>query len=225
MDSETTFRTIPLPLGTGARAISTTAPERALPEGITLVAPCQTHTVNTGVASLEATVFPDTDALVTIDPRIAIGVRTADCVPVVLNAPDIGAVAAIHAGWRGTIGRITARTVARLKEMGADPALMHAAVGPAICGRCYEVSPELERDFREAALGGCVESERHLNLPEANIIQLTECGVAAANITDCGVCTLHFALPGGIRPWPSWRRDNGTRQRLMTIVWLDSLFS
>lgn len=89
-----------------------------------IILPVQTHSCN--IREVDAAGKPidgegleDTDALITRQKGIVIGVRTADCVPILLFAPDIMAVAAIHAGWKGTLGRIAGLTVERLVAMGA----------------------------------------------------------------------------------------------------------
>ena len=76
-------------------------------------------------------------------PGLPIGVRTADCVPVILYAEDIKAVAAVHAGWKGTLGGIVDVVVDRLADMGSDPRNIHATFGISICGNCYEVDNDL----------------------------------------------------------------------------------
>ena len=101
--------------------------------------PVQTHSCNVSEVDSPRP-LPDTDAIITRTPGLRIGVRTADCVPLLLHAPDIRAIAAIHAGWKGSLGDITGNTVRRLTEAGASPQLMQAAFGPSICGVCYEVS-------------------------------------------------------------------------------------
>lgn len=68
-----------------------------------LLMPRQTHTVNVAVAENPEEEFPDTDALVTFKRGLMIGVRTADCVPIVIWSPDAEGVAAVHAGWKGTL--------------------------------------------------------------------------------------------------------------------------
>ena len=91
------------------------------------------------------------DALVTDVPEVCIAVSTADCVPVLLYAPDVKAVAAVHAGWRGTVLRIAGKTVRILMdEYGADPRLMKAGIAPSIGPEAFEVGEEVVDAFREA---------------------------------------------------------------------------
>jgi YfiH family protein len=160
----------------------------------------------------------DTDAIVTRRCDITIGVRTADCVPIILYAPDIRAVAAVHAGWRGTLGGIVDNTVALLRTLGADTARIQAIFGPSICGNCYEVDNALADRFRAANLPVVERTEAreqrqenreqrqenreqsgeavdyckpHLNLQEVNRQRMLRLGIPAANITPSPFCTRH----------------------------------
>jgi polyphenol oxidase len=88
------------------------------------------------------------DAAVTNRPGQLLAVQTADCVPILLVDPKKRAVAAIHAGWRGTLRRIAEKTVGQMRmHFGSEPGDMVAAVGPAIGGCCYEVGTEIAADF------------------------------------------------------------------------------
>jgi YfiH family protein len=91
---------------------------------------------------------PRGDALITRTPGLLLAVGTADCVPILLADPRQRAVAAIHAGWRGTLARITEKTLGRMQmSFGTRPADIVAVVGPAIGGCCYEVGPEVVQAF------------------------------------------------------------------------------
>ncbi|TNE91999.1 MAG: peptidoglycan editing factor PgeF [Deltaproteobacteria bacterium] len=93
----------------------------------------------------------EADALFTRVPGLAVAVRVADCVPILLAGPGI--VAAVHAGWRGVACRLVPKTVARLcAEAGCDPAELNAVVGPAICGRHYEVGAEVVEQLEAAGI-------------------------------------------------------------------------
>lgn len=192
-----------------------------------IVTPCQTHTVNVGIVESPDQTFPDTDALITQLPGVKIGVRTADCVPIVLYAPDIKAVAAIHAGWKGTLYGIVANTLQRLFEMGADARKIRAAFGPYICGDCYEVSPELAKEFQRQGFysaircgettdpltGKAMDPERpHIDLGYCNLVRLRRGLVPDDNIIGPAGCTRHSG------EFPSWRRENGTDKRMITWI-------
>lgn len=85
---------------------------------------------------------PDADGHLSATRGTAMAVTVADCVPVLIGHPA-GAAAALHSGWRGTEARITTRAIARLGELGFAAGDLHVHCGPAICGRCYEVSPDV----------------------------------------------------------------------------------
>lgn len=91
---------------------------------------------------------PRGDALATRARGLLLGVQTADCVPILLADTRTRAVAAVHAGWRGTLARIAAKTIGRMQmEFGTRPRDVVAAIGPAIGRCCYEVGPEVAQAF------------------------------------------------------------------------------
>ena len=102
------------------------------------------------------------DALVTGTPGLLLGVQTADCVPILLADPRRRVVAAIHAGWRGTLSRIAVKTLGRMRmEFGTQPRDVIVAIGPAIGRCCYEVGPEVAQAFAAGPIAtitsrGCV---------------------------------------------------------------------
>jgi len=88
------------------------------------------------------------DAMITREPGVLLGIQTADCVPILLVDKKTRAVAAIHAGWRGTLARIASKTLGRMRfEFGTQPRDVTAALGPAIGRCCYEVGPEVAQAF------------------------------------------------------------------------------
>lgn len=188
-----------------------------LPDGVALALPCQTHTTRVCTVGKADGTFPDTDGLISFSEEIAVGVRTADCQPVLMYAPDIRAVAAVHAGWRGTLGGISLRALDILREHGAMPSSLKVFLGPAICGRCYEVSAELAASFRSAGYAEGIVSERHLDLAALNAESLVARGVRAENIVSLGECTRHHEV-GGSHVYPSWRREPGITDRLISAI-------
>ncbi|GIW40438.1 MAG: laccase domain protein [Candidatus Binatia bacterium] len=134
---------------------------------------------------------PPCDALFTRRPGLALGVLTADCLPVLLVAPPSRAVAVVHAGWRGTAGDIVGRTVAR---MGVPPDSLFAALGPAIGGCCYEVGPEVVRALRSTYGTGVPGISRRaertfVELRTVNRYALLRAGVRPDRIWEVGPCT------------------------------------
>ncbi len=90
---------------------------------------------------------PRVDALVTTRPGIALGILTADCVPVLLADAAAGVVGAAHAGWKGALGGVLEAVVGQMVQQGASVAGITAGIGPAICQRSYEVGPEFPAPF------------------------------------------------------------------------------
>ena len=91
---------------------------------------------------------PQGDAALCRQTGLLLGIQTADCVPILLADPRRRVVAAIHAGWRGTLARLVAKTLGRMRfEFGSRPEDVVAALGPAIGPCCYEVGPEVAQAF------------------------------------------------------------------------------
>lgn len=153
-----------------------------------LFIPRQTHSVN--VAWTEtAGELPDTDAVITRVPGLCVAVKTADCIPVLLYDERQQLVAAIHAGWRGTVGRIVERTIREMQSRGED---LHAVIGPGISLDSFEVGDEVYEAFREADFPMEQIARRmqkwHLDLWRANAWLLECAGVHRIHID--GTCTM-----------------------------------
>lgn len=108
----------------------------------------QIHSDIAHVISAPPADAPKGDALATSAPGVLLTVQTADCIPILLVDPRHRAVAAIHSGWRGTVARIAAKTLGRMQmEFSTKPADVLAAIGPGIGQCCYEVGPDVVREF------------------------------------------------------------------------------
>ncbi len=161
----------------------------------------------------------DADGLFTRERGAALCIRTADCVPVLLYAPDAGAVAAVHAGWRGAaaaIAGLAARSLAA--RFGAKATALFAVIGPSIRSCCYEVGEEVAATFRErfgptVVGGGVVEGKSHLDLAAACRLALLEAGLGEERIDVLPHCT---ACDGG--RFFSHRRDRGRTGRHLSLV-------
>lgn len=137
------------------------------------------------------------DALITHLPQLCVSVATADCVPILIYAPDKRVVAAVHAGWRGTVLRIVEKTVRTMEACyGCDPSLMLAGIGPSISREAFEVGDEVVDAFRMAGfdLGPIVSrsletGKAHIDLWESNRLQLFHAGLVAPHIEIAGICT------------------------------------
>jgi YfiH family protein len=158
----------------------------------------------------------EADALWTDRPGVAVAVKTADCVPILIADPDTGRVAAVHSGWRGTELRIAARAVEALAAAGSRPERLVAAIGPAIQACCYEVSEELGDRFART-LGHDVVSRAspkpHLDLSRAVRKTLEQSGVPGDHIDVLPHCTACSAAR-----FFSHRRDRGVSGRHLSFV-------
>lgn len=163
-----------------------------------LVIPSQTHSSNIAeVTRLNYNdTFADTDALVTNTRNICIAVLSADCVPILLYDPGSSSVAAIHAGWRGTVAGIVTKTVEKLQELyNANPHQIIAGIGPSICVQVYEVGEEVAGELiklfgNDASIVKPKDNGKfHIDLWEANRQLLVRAGVKKENIEISGICT------------------------------------
>ncbi len=159
----------------------------------------------------------EADAIWTSAPGVAVGVKTADCVPVLIEDRRTGAVAAVHAGWRGVIGKLVQVAVTTLCAAGTTPDQLRVAVGPCIQRCCFEVDGDLPTRFSEAFGAQVVvrpegKAKAHLDLPWALGRTLEAAGIAASNVDvrpECTRCDARFF---------SHRRDRGLTGRHLSFI-------
>jgi YfiH family protein len=138
---------------------------------------------------------PEADGMLTQQPGVLLGVMTADCIPVLVADPVQRAVAAFHAGWRGTVERIVELGIQRMqRETGSDPSNLLAAIGPGIGPCCYTIGEEVLTRFTAnfsyaAELFSTGNEQLRIDLWEANRRQLLDAGLAEAAISVVGGCT------------------------------------
>ncbi len=161
-----------------------------------LIIPTQTHSDNVTVIDsipVAPETIDNTDALVTGIPGVALCINTADCAPILMADPEAGVIAAVHSGWRGTVQKITGKTVRKMIELGADANRIKVAAGPMICNDCFEVGPEVAEEFeRIFPQGGTVDYSRikpHIDLFKAITITLTDSGIKKCNISPPVACS------------------------------------
>jgi polyphenol oxidase len=147
------------------------------------------------------------DALLENTPGAVVAVKTADCVPVLLVDPAHRAVAAVHAGWRGTVAGIVQRAVAAMgAQFGSGAGDLSAAIGPAIGKCCYEVGAEVAAQFG-------MDGRAHIDLAETVRRQLEAAGVDGQRIYVAGLCTKCRA-----EEFHSFRRDGTAAGRLYSFA-------
>jgi len=186
------------------------------------VFPRQTHSDHIAVVtSANENTIADTDALITNEPGLFVCVQTADCVPILLYDPLKKVVAAVHAGWRGTVSKIVQKTIQQMTEkFGCNPSKIVVGIGPSIHIHAYEVGPEVvkmvENNFSnsQALLKPSLnQGKAYFDLWEANRTVLAESGIADENIEIMGLCSFeHSGL------FYSARRDGTDTGRMVSGI-------
>ena len=165
-----------------------------------LIIPHQTHSTNicviddTCIGMYGKEALEDIDAVVTQLPGYCLCISTADCIPVLLYDSTKKVIAAVHACWRGTVGKIVAKTLATMKERYASEGQdIKACIGPGISLAAFEVGDEVYEAFCAAGFDmqriARKEEKWHLDLWEANRLQLLDHGVKEEAIEVAGICT------------------------------------
>jgi len=135
----------------------------------------------------------ETDAVITNLNGVCVAIKTADCVPVLLFDSKIKVVAAVHAGWRGTVQNIVFVTIQKMiKEFGTNPSDLIAGIGPSISPEVYEVGEEVWKQFEPEfyiASNSDKAGKKLLDLWSANYQQLIKAGVPAEQIEVARTCT------------------------------------
>lgn len=165
----------------------------------------------------------ESDAIITNQPELMIGVCVADCAPILLIDPHKRVIAAVHAGWQGTAAKIVSKTVAGMSSVfGCEPSSIQAAIGPCIGSCCYEVDTPVKQAFKQNEVPWDSFTEPtetgkwRLNLASANQDLLVSAGIPASSIQVSDMCVscqreLFF----------SYRRDGGDTGRQMGFIMLN----
>jgi hypothetical protein len=151
----------------------------------------QVHSDGIHVVQEDAAVPRAGDGLIMMQKGVAGIIRTADCVPVIVCEARSRMAAIVHAGWRGTVLGIAGKAVRMMVELGAEPSLMQALIGPCIGPCCYEVGQDVAARFSDAGFSERVVAERDgslfVDLRKANSEDLEAAGVKHVQILD--LCT------------------------------------
>lgn len=165
--------------------------------------------------------YPNTDAMVCVEPQNALVIYTADCVPIMIVDTRTRATAAIHSGWKGTLTRIAERTVQTLCDCGSRPQDLRAWIGPCASGAYYEVSPELIDEFHREFAHDNVQfaNGRLLNLPALVAYQLRRAGMTAQSIVNSNICTIARHTE-----FPSYRKraNDNEKARIISFIATDT---
>lgn len=152
---------------------------------------------------------PTADALVTENPKIALAVMVADCIPLLLA--NQGSAAAVHVGRKGLLNRVSHNAILKMRELDSSP--ISAVIGPSICGRCYEVSPEIFTEVTQVFPRAAAETSQgtpSLDLVAALTFELEKIDIDVLTITRCTVEDPSLY---------SYRRD-GVTGRQAGVIWI-----
>ena len=167
---------------------------------------------NISVYADRAGCLAEGDALLSDKPGQTIGVKTADCLPILLVDGRHRSVAAVHAGWRGAVSGIARKTLAAMAaRWNSRPEDLHAAIGPGIGPCCFEVGPEVAIQFGEPA------ERTRIGLPHFIRRQLLAAGLPEKRVYTAELCTFcHPAL------FHSFRRDGQKAGRMISVIGVKS---
>lgn len=158
----------------------------------------QTHTVNVrrvgredrGAGFTRPLPWADVDGLVTNEPGVVLVTFYADCVPLYFVDPEHRAIGFSHSGWRGTAAGMAKVTIRKMtEEFGSNPKKMKAAIGPSVCGSCYEVSGDVAEQFPSHFVKEKPNGKFLLDLQGANRALMIESGIPMSQISLPGLCT------------------------------------
>ncbi len=162
----------------------------------------------------------DADILLTTELNTPLAIRTADCLPILLADKQAQVIAAVHAGWRGTVAQITQVAVREMLALGADVERIRASFGACIAPCCFEINASIKQAF--LACGDedvCVWRDHrwYADLALSNRYQLMACGLPAQHIEMTAACTMCHKQPS----YFSYRRDAGQTGRQLSVIVLE----
>ena len=178
--------------------------------------PLQCH--STTVKSIDVPgEYPECDALITSRAGLALAITIADCVPILLFNQEHLVTAAVHAGWRGSAGRILEKTLALMSdEYEVHPSNILAFIGPSAHSCCYAVGQEVAEQFPASFRTRGTDGKSFIALPEYNKHQLLDCGVPPDAIEihpHCTICN---------NSYHSFRRDGDASGRMLAVIAMHS---
>ncbi|WP_461137746.1 peptidoglycan editing factor PgeF [Spirosoma pomorum] len=183
-------------------------------ENFTFASSHQVHGLEILTAT-EAGRYDGYDALITNQPGLLIGVTVADCVPILVYDPIKQAVAAVHAGWKGTVGKLLAKTMEALQQQfGTDPTVCYAYIGTCIDECSFEVGPDVadlfDPAFRRAQPGT---TKSYIDLKAVNRQLLLEAGVPSRQI-----CLSTYSTVLNNDAFFSYRAEHGQTGRMLAVI-------
>lgn len=185
-----------------------------------LISPTQTHSSNIEIAEVGRTKYDNTDAIILTNSKQAVFLNFADCTPIILFDELNNIAAIVHAGWRGTSGKIVQKTIKKMvKNFDSQPKNILAAIGPAIGSCCYDIGEDVYKELKSTVQNSdnCFiikDNKIFADLKRINYQQLLACGVKKIDLCNyCTSCTNELFF--------SYRKENGTTNRHSAIIKLN----
>ncbi len=183
-----------------------------VPNGTKAVYQNQVHSSNVNIVVGDEGVVKESDALITRETNVLLGVTIADCTPILLYEPKAKLIAAVHAGWRGTEQMIALAAVKKMIELGASPDNIFAFIGASASGAKYEVDLDVATLFEEKHLVDLHNGKFMLDVKAANLDQLLFAGIPANQIEVSPLCTISDER------LHSYRRDGKRSGRMLAAI-------
>jgi YfiH family protein len=183
-----------------------------VPIGTKHVYQSQIHSANINVVTGDEGIVKDSDALITQEPNVLLGVTVADCAPILLYDPKSKIIAAVHAGWRGTEQMVALATVRRMISLGATPENIFSFIGASASGEKYEVGLDVATLFEEKNLVALPGDKFLLDVKGANLDQLLFAGIPKNHIEISPLCTISDER------LHSFRRDGNRSGRMLAVI-------
>ena len=166
----------------------------------------------------QASAIADCDALITQQSNLALGILTADCVPILLYDPVVQLIAVVHAGWKGTKAQILFKTIKQMqKEHGSNPKDILAGIAPSIGKCCYEIHLDVAQYFLQDSQAYTQKGDKYmLDLPYINQTQLLDAGLQKEHIELSHICTSCQN-----QNYFSYRKEQGCSGRFISMMALE----
>jgi YfiH family protein len=182
----------------------------------------QTHdrdvVVLDGTEQADAVARTAADAIVSSAPGIGCGVRTADCVPILLADPESGRVAAVHAGWRGLVRHVIASATERMSALGSRRSALLAAFGPHIGPDAFEVGDDVAAEIVQASSAEGVVQRAPTGKALASLARVVRAQLIAAGLDDARIEQVPGCTYRDASQFFSYRRDGQRSGRMLAII-------
>lgn len=193
-------------------------------ESQNLISPKQTHSSNVSVAQIEKKTYLDTDAMILTNKEQAIFLNFADCTSIILYDTKQNIAAVVHAGWRGTVGKIVIKTINKMiDDFGCDVNDFVAVIGPTIGMCCYEIGEEVYEQLlaviNEEQKEDCFvfkNNKIYADLKKINQFQIKSTGVKKVEVSEYCTCCDNDKFF-------SYRKENGTTSRHSVVIKLKKI--